>query len=209
MKTKLDPHLVAVTNGAANPKQVSTHENVRITVIAPELIRVEFNDRGDFVDKATQAIWFRDCGEWEYSVDHVGKNLIVRTEQAEFHVDTRRRCIDFVVIDGIPTPADNRDNLKGTYRTLDRTRGKVRLGQGIIGRNGVAVMEDKTLMLDTDGECKPRPKERTSTALQPVTISGPCIYTIRSPARRPWYPGMHSATGGPGTTPIPSRNIWT
>ena len=160
MKTKLDPHLVAVTNGAANPKQVSIHQNVRITVIAPELIRVEFNDRGDFVDKATQSIWFRDCGEWEYTVDHVGKNLIVRTEQAEFYVDTRRRCIDFVMIDGIPIPADNRDNLKGTYRTLDRTRGKVRLGEGVIGRNGVAVMEDKTLILDTDGECKPRPKEK-------------------------------------------------
>ena len=160
MKTKLDPHLVAVTNGAANPKQVYIHQDVRITVIAPELIRVEFNDRGDFVDKATQAIWFRDCGEWEYTVEYVGKNLIVRTEKAEFHVDTRRRCIDFVMIDDVFTPADNRDNLKGTYRTLDRTRGKVRLGQGIIGRNGVAVMEDKTLILDTDGECKPRPKEK-------------------------------------------------
>ena len=160
MRTKLDPHLVAVTNGAANPRQVYIHQNVRITVIAPELIRVEFDPRGTFLDKATQAVWFRDCGEWEYTVESVGKYLIVRTDKAEFHVDTGRRRIGFVLIDGIFTPADNWDNLKGTYRTLDRTRGKVRLGQGIIGRNGVAVMEDKTLILDTDGECKPRPKEK-------------------------------------------------
>ena len=159
MTVKLDPHLIAVTDGRANPKQIYTIGEVRITVIAPELIRVEFDDKAQFLNQATQAVWFRDCGEWEYNVEHVGKDLIVRTEKAEFHVDTRRRRIDFVLIDGIFTPTDNRDNLRGTYRTLDRARGAVRLGKGIIGRNGVAVMEDNTLILDTDGQCKPRNKE--------------------------------------------------
>ena len=159
MKTRLDPHLIAVTAGKADPNQIYTDGEIRITAIAPELIRVEFDRRKNFLDQATQAVWFRDCGRWDFTVEKDGDFLIVRTEKAEFHVDVRKRQIDSVVIDGCRIPADNEDNLKGTYRTLDRARGAVRLGRGIIGRNGVAVMEDKTLILGDDGECKPRPKE--------------------------------------------------
>ena len=159
MSTKLDPHLIAVTDGKANSRQVYTEGDVRITVIAPELIRVEFDRRGNFLDQATQAVWFRDCGECSYEISRREKHLVVKTEKAEFFVDTQKRRIDFVELDGVRIPADNRDNLKGTYRTLDRTRGAVRLGKGVIGRNGVAVMEDKTLILDDDGQCKPRSNE--------------------------------------------------
>ena len=159
MKTRLDPHLIAVTAGKAHPNQIYADGEVRITVIAPELIRVEFDRKKKFLDQATQAVWFRDCGQWDFTVRKDGKSLIVQTEKAVFYVDTTKRRIDFVMIDGCCIPADNRDNLKGTYRTLDRAGGAVRLGKGIIGRNGVAVMEDKTLILGDDGECKPRSKE--------------------------------------------------
>ena len=160
MKTKLDPHLIAATNGKANPNQIYKDGTVRITVIAPELIRVEIDQRGKFLDKATQAVWFRDCGEWSYTIRKQDKHLVVRTDKAAFYVHTGKRTIDFVELDGYRIPADNGDNLKGTYRTLDRAKGAVPLGKGIIGRNGVAVMEDKSLILDTDGECKVRPWER-------------------------------------------------
>ena len=160
MKAKLDPHLIARTNGKANPKQIYINRNIRITVIAPELIRVEFDHRGKFLDQATQAVWFRDCGECSYQVKKQDKYLVVETEKAAFYINTVKRAIDFAEIDGYRIPADNKDNLKGTYRTLDRAKGAVPLGEGIIGRNGVAVMEDKTLILDTDGECKSRPREK-------------------------------------------------
>ena len=160
MKTQLDPHLIAKTNGKANPEQVYADGKVRITVIAPELIRVEFDARGVFLDQATQAVWFRDCGTCSYEVKTQGKYLLVETEKASFFIDTKRKNISFVEIDGQRIAADNGDNLKGTYRTLDRAKGAVPLKEGIIGRNGVAVMEDKTLILDTDGQCKKRPREK-------------------------------------------------
>ena len=159
MKTQLDPHLIAKTNGKANPRQIYTNGKVRVTVIAPELIRVEFGNTATFLDKATQAIWFRDCGECSYEIKQREKHLVVETETASYYIDTAKKSIDFVELDGYRIPADNKDNLRGTYRTLDRAKGKVNLDQGVIGRNGVAVLEDKTLILDTDGECKLRPKE--------------------------------------------------
>lgn len=159
MKTPLDPHLIAKTNGSANPGQIHIAGKVRITVIAPELIRVEFDPRGKFLDKATQAVWFRDCGRCDYAVRKQENHLVVKTEKASFYINPREKKIDFVQLAGFRIDADNKDNLKGTYRTLDRAMGPVALGRGIIGRNGVAVMEDSSLILDEDGTCKRRPRE--------------------------------------------------
>ena len=160
MNTRLDSHLIAETNGKPNPNQIHRAGNTRITVIAPELIRVEFDRRGAFLDRATQAVWFRDCGECRYTVKQQGKYLVVETEKAVFYVQTGKKRIDYVDLEGVRIPADNRDNLKGTYRTLDRARGPVSLGKGVLGRGGVSVMEDNTLILDADGQCKTRPREK-------------------------------------------------
>ena len=160
MRTKLDPHLIAKTQGLAHPGQVQINGKTRITVIAPELIRVEFDERKEFLDKATQAVWFRNWGECPYTVDHQGKEVVVRTEKAVFHIAPQKSRIEYVELDGERIPADNRENLMGTHRTLDRTRGAVTLGKGIIDRRGVSVLEDKTLILDEDGECRVRAGEK-------------------------------------------------
>ena len=136
MKTPLDPHLIAKTNGSANPDQIHIAGKTRVTVIAPELIRVEFDPRGKFLDKATQAVWFRDCGRCDYAVRKQENHLVVKTEKASFYINPREKKIDFVQLAGFRIDADNKDNLKGTYRTLDRAMGPVALGRGIIGRNG-------------------------------------------------------------------------
>ena len=50
-------------------------------------------------------------------------------------------------------------NLKGTRRTLDVTFGGVKLGDGIISRNGVALVDDSaSLTLLSDGTVEPRPQ---------------------------------------------------
>ena len=191
MRTKLDPHLIAETNGNANPKQIYQQGNLRVTVLAPELIRVEFDRYGRFLDKATQAVWFRDLGECAYSVTQSPPHLIVSTEKMSCYIHTKRKTVNFCEIDGCRVPADNRDNLKGTYRTLDMARGAVPLGKGIIGRKGVAVMADKSLILDSDGTCKARPREKdlycfaTSDHRRALhlfyQITGCLLYTSPSP----------------------------
>lgn len=160
METRLNAHLVAVTNGKGNPKQEYITGKIRITVIAPELIRVEFDDKSSFLDSATQSVWFRDLGEYPFELKFLEKHIAVVTGKATYFINRKKKKIDFVEIDGKRIKADNKDNLKGTYRTLDMTRGYAPLGLGVIGRNGVAVIEDDSLILDVDGECKVRPKEK-------------------------------------------------
>ena len=160
METRLDAHLVAQTKGKGNPNQEYITGKIRITVIAPELIRVEFDDRSTFLDDATQSVWFRDLGECPFTLKFLDKHIAVATSVATYYIHRKKKKIDFVEIDGKRVKADNRDNLKGTYRTLDMTRGYAPLGIGIIGRNGVAVIEDNSLILGEDGECKARAKEK-------------------------------------------------
>lgn len=159
METRLDAHLVAKTSGRGNLKQEYVTGKIRVTVIAPELIRVEFDEKSSFTDSATQSVWYRDLGECEYSLKFLDKHIAVKTEAAEYYVNRKKKRIDFVDIAGKRVKADNKDNLKGTYRTLDMTRGYAPLGLGVIGRNGVAVIEDNSLILAEDGECKARPEE--------------------------------------------------
>lgn len=160
MEIKLNPHLVAKTNGKCNPKQEYITGKIRITVIAPELIRVEFDDRSTFVDSATQSIWFRDLGECPFTLRFLEKHIEVKTEKAVYYINRKKKRIDYVSLNGEIIKANNSDNLKGTYRTLDMTRGRAPLGIGVIGKKGVAVIEDNSLILGEDGECKPRPSEK-------------------------------------------------
>ena len=160
METRLDAHLVAKTNGKGNPNQEYIAGNIRITVIAPELVRVEFDPMSSFVDEATQSVWYRDLGTSEFSLHFHDKHIEVKTQKASYFINRKKQRIDYVVLDGKHIKANNKDNLKGTYRTLDMSRGAVPLDLGVIGKNGVAVFEDKSLILATDGECKPRHPEK-------------------------------------------------
>ncbi len=160
METRLDAHLVAKTEGAPNQEQVYVNGRMRITVIAPELLRVEFDARSGFLDEATQSIWYRDLGKYPFSLEFSDKHVIVKTECAVYYINRKKERIDYVEIGGKKVNADNKDNLFGTYRTLDMTHGAIKLGLGVVGKGGVAVLEDNSLILGKDGECKVREKEK-------------------------------------------------
>lgn len=152
----LDEYLIAKTAPKAHAKQIIAMENVRITVLTPELIRVEISDNRRFCDEATQTVWFRELDECDYTVDYNDKEIVIVTESATFHFNRKKEKVDYVVLGGQKTPCNNAQNLKGTARTLDMAAGAVRLGKGIIGKNGVAYFDDKSLILGEDGEVKPR-----------------------------------------------------
>ena len=43
-----------------NPEAVVSGENVRFTVLTDRLIRMEYSPSGEFEDRASQAIWYRN-----------------------------------------------------------------------------------------------------------------------------------------------------
>ena len=151
----LDSHLIAKTKPLPNPAQIYITDKVRVTVIAPELLRVEVSDSFVFCDEATQIVWFRDLGEHPFNLEFQKDHVMVATKKAKYYFHRKKRKVDVVEIGGEKIRTD-KGNLKGTARTLDGTSGFVRLKDGIIGEKGVAVMEDNSLILGSD--CMPRPR---------------------------------------------------
>lgn len=130
--------------------------NVRLSVLAPELLRVETSQDGAFLDKATQIVWYRNFS-CPFTVEEDGRGLLIETAAAAFHFDKTKKKADYVILNGARIPADNKKNLKGTARTLDFKIFSAKLSDGVIGRDGVAVMEDNSLVLLEDGMPAPRP----------------------------------------------------
>ncbi|HAX83526.1 MAG TPA: hypothetical protein DCY15_03300 [Ruminococcaceae bacterium] len=142
------------SDGAACSDNIIIDGDLRITVITPQLIRIE---KGDFCDLPTQTVLFRNLGRVEFSYNVIGDKILVRTDSCEFCVLKSGRLLSVKLADGRTVTDFKSGNLKGTRRTLDVTFGKVKLGDGIISRNGVAVIDDSnSLTLSEDGSICPR-----------------------------------------------------
>ncbi len=141
----MEKHLIAKTRPAANKENIIVRGKIRVTVLTPELFRIEEDETKDFCDGATQAIWFRDTEPVEFEVDaaeslvsakekagakicgtdaarYNGKQeniLTITTEKVRLVLKEEMIKSYIVFKDGRRVPLFNPDNLKGTYRTLD------------------------------------------------------------------------------------------
>ena len=132
--------------------------NTRITVLTPSLVRVENTSNGIFCDKPTQAVWFRDFDEPEFEKTQQGNTVVIKTERAEFCYNTEAEKMEYIKLADSRVVKDYKSgNLKGTRRTLDQTFGPVKIGDGIVSKNGVALLDDsKTLVIDENAQIVPR-----------------------------------------------------
>ncbi len=145
----------ALDPAPAHAALTEQHGRLRITVLTDRLIRVE---TGAFTDEPTQTVLCRQLDQPIYRIKEDGKNILISTKKAalylyaatgELRYAKTRDCGKVTSLDG---------NLKGTRRTLDMTSGKAPLGDGILSKNGVALLDDsKSLLLAADGTVKPRP----------------------------------------------------
>ena len=167
----LDPHLIVKTRPQADPANLVVRGCFRVTVLSDRLFRLEEDVHGHFCDEATQAVWYRDLPRVNYTVEDTKDGFSVSTAAATLLVG-RDIAHSAVILDGKRIKLDNRGNLLGTYRTLDRCNGNlfcatngeqhpIELSSGVVSRTGVAVYEDKdSLILGQDG----MPQERAPEA---------------------------------------------
>lgn len=131
--------------------------NVRISVLTDRLIRVEHSRDGKFLDAPTQAVWFRDFAQPNFSIAE-SSGLTIQTQCATFVLrgnPLKLKCVKLQ--DGSTVKNFNKGNLKGTYRTLDMRNGAAPLGKGLLSKNGVSVYDDsKTLLINPDGSFQQR-----------------------------------------------------
>ena len=136
-------------DAAAPNANVFVRGRARVSVITPRLLRVETDV---FTDRPTQGVLNRDLGPVSAALCENGGRFAVKTDAAAFTFDARGTLLSVAFADGAVVTDFDRGNLKGTARTLDMTDGRVKLGDGVVSRSGVALLDDtRSLLLTPDG----------------------------------------------------------
>ncbi len=166
------------TNGLAKKEAIVQGDKYRITVITSSLLRMEYDESGCFEDRATQSVINRNFEVPAYKVSHEvvagAEWLIIETEKVILRYDGQKFSAEGLQIQVKELEGANwhygqeLNDLKGTYRTLDRVDGdiyvrhdgvkeKLKLGHGVISREGFSVIDDsKSMALTEEGWVEPR-----------------------------------------------------
>jgi len=144
-------------------------KNYRITVLTDRLLRMEYNEEGEFVDMPSQTVWFRKFPVISYEMVEDKDIIRIRTKnlQLEYKKDEsfsaeslqiKMLAKNHMVLDCWHY-GDSIHTLKGTVRTLDEVNGSTHLSEGVISQQGFALLEDsKSYLIHEKGDLKPRPK---------------------------------------------------
>ena len=175
MTIKLAKNLIQKTTPIAIKENVIVHGNYRYTVLTDRLIRIE---KGRFTDEATISIFNRKTGKVSFTSKISTHKVVIKTKELILTFDEEKPFeANFVVfkkdLEKKKRFLDNKENLKGTMRTLDTyfdggfcvrrdiTDFRIEtlpLSDGILSKNGVSVIDDtiSPILLD-DGLPHERP----------------------------------------------------
>lgn len=165
--------LIAINTMAQNPcarkEAIVVSGNARFTVLTPEMIRIEYSDKGIFEDRATFAIQNRQMDVVPaFSTGEDNDYLYITTDKLSLKyrkgtnpqtqpasdqnltITMNHNGNPVIWYPGKPDPL----NLKGTCRTLDGCNGdnkRSKMENGLISRSGWAVIDDSWGTLRADG----------------------------------------------------------
>ena len=147
----------AFTAAPAAKHNVFKTKHMRITLLTPQLLRLE---TGNLTDLPTQTVWNRDFPKVNCTWGQENGIFTLKTTETVFRIDVSRgKLLSVTLKDGTLVKDFEKGNLLGTARTLDGINGRTKLNPGILSRSGVAVMDDsKSLLLHPDGSIHARPE---------------------------------------------------
>lgn len=151
-------HFALGQESVTNAENIIIRGKVRISVLSDRVLRVEVDSKGQFTDEPTQCVWYRNFSSPKFRTVENGKIIKIITERAMFIYDLRAKKMLSVTLENGKTVTDyKKGNLKGTYRTLDMTRGAIPLEDGLISTEGVTMFDDsKSHILNKNGQIKER-----------------------------------------------------
>lgn len=137
-------------------------EKARFTVLTEQLIRIEYSETGQFEEGQTQIVQNRafpavdfDVIEKENSLEILTSSVHLYYTGGEFSKSNLFADVKFnfsVYSNRWYFGEEIEDNLGGTTRTLDKIDGSCRLEDGIMSKNGYAVLTDSSLVLTENGD---------------------------------------------------------
>ncbi len=155
-------------NPIANPGATIIDKDVRFTLLTSGLIRMEWDSTGRFEDKASFVVINRNLKVPDFKREDKAGWLIIKTDKLllKYKKNTGRFTTDNLQVtfsdNGVKKiwkpGTQNNGNLKGTYRTLDRCDGDLRLNDkgvyeeisledGLISRDGWYLLDDSNNFL--------------------------------------------------------------
>ncbi|MGD8624465.1 MAG: glycoside hydrolase family 31 protein [Anaerolineae bacterium] len=156
---------------AANPESMVVRNQVRFTLLTPRLIRLEWSETGIFEDRGTFAFPTRHAPAPAFRLREVGPALVLDTGPLRLRyegegrapLDAENLSITFTLGGQARTwrpGLEDRHNLRGTRRTLDRCPGDAALEEGLLSRAGWTLFDDTaTVRFDPgNGWVRPHPE---------------------------------------------------
>lgn len=149
-------------------KNVFQGENYRLTVLTKQLIRLEYSENGYFEDGQTQIVQNRQFDLPDFEVIEREDQLEIITDSVHVHYKKGPFSAMNLFIDARNNYSaygnrwyygETYETLKGTTQTLDHIDGATELEEGIISKNGFAVLDDSESFLLNDGEPVLRPNK--------------------------------------------------
>ena len=145
-------------NPVANPEAVVQVGNARFTVLTPEMIRIQYSDRGKFEDRATFAVINRRLPVPQFTSEQKDGWLTIKTSALTLKYKTGGVISSANPSDKVLSinfelngrnvlwypGKDDAMNLKGTTRTLDGQIGdnkRAELENGLLSRAGWSIID--------------------------------------------------------------------
>ena len=158
-----------------NPSAVVKGEKYRFTVLTPSIIRIEYNEKGIFEDRATQVIINRNLEVPKFTVKKNGNMLKIFTEHMELTYHTQFPfCESGLTARFYGEWGDNTHtwryknttvpyggtplNYWGSLRSLDDFRDRVPLEKGLMGPTFTEWDDSKSMIIADDGWVEERPE---------------------------------------------------
>lgn len=152
----------------ARKKSVVESGNARITVLTPEMVRIEYSTKGVFEDRATFSVINRDLPTPKFKKKEDAKYLYIDTDKLSLRyrkgTDPRTgepadsNLVVTMSLNGTPVTwmpgMKDEQNLKGTTRTLDGSNGdnkRREMEDGILSRSGWSIIDDSPSAKRGDG----------------------------------------------------------
>ncbi len=149
----------------AQEQAVLRGKQYRVTVLTDRLLRLEYEQNGDFRDTSTQVALCRVFPVPAFSVTETESLLTVETDALVLRYDKRPFSYTgltvtlkgaFAVYGSVWHYGEESRTLKGTARTLDGSSAPIPLEDGLTSVHGYAVLDDSRSMgMDEDGKLLP------------------------------------------------------
>ena len=130
----------------------------RFSILTPRLIRIEYNSKGHFEDRATSLVVNRCFPEAKFNVNVDELSLTITTEyftltyvkESPLTASTIRMLLNGTMKEWTPGYKDIR-NLGGLAYSLDKLDNKFKLDKGLYSLDGFVVLDDsKNLVIDNE-----------------------------------------------------------